>query len=78
MLVEAKHMNESLCRCIVNLCPFFCSFNRFEFPPIFHRDEDTNLDELRVYAFTLRRNFGINCNNYSCLLQVPVCNPLEC
>eukprot|EP00257_Ricinus_communis_P022547 XP_015582308.1 protein PLASTID TRANSCRIPTIONALLY ACTIVE 10 [Ricinus communis] len=22
-------------------------FNRFEFPPIFHRDEDTNLDELR-------------------------------
>ncbi|OWM65476.1 hypothetical protein CDL15_Pgr009066 [Punica granatum] len=22
-------------------------FNRFDFPPIFHRDEDTNLDELR-------------------------------
>ncbi|KAL9338057.1 hypothetical protein Peur_069826 [Populus x canadensis] len=22
-------------------------FNRFEFPPVFHRDEDTNLDELR-------------------------------
>lgn len=25
-----------------------CSFNRFDFAPIFHRDEDTNLDELRV------------------------------
>lgn len=26
----------------------FRSFNRFDFPPIFHREEDTNPDEIRV------------------------------
>ncbi|RVX18041.1 Protein plastid transcriptionally active 10 [Vitis vinifera] len=28
-------------------CLHGCSFNRFDFPPIFHHDEDTNPDELR-------------------------------
>lgn len=42
----------------------FCSFQRFEYPPIFHRDEDTNLDELRVSVLLLRTPFFIDC----CLL----------
>lgn len=32
---------------------FACRFNTFDFAPIFHRDEDTNPDELRVSAIYL-------------------------
>lgn len=33
------------------ICILTSRFNRFDFPPIFHRDEDTNPDELLVCIF---------------------------
>lgn len=34
----------------IPMCYFLsdCRFNRFDFPPIFHRKEDTNLEQLWV------------------------------
>lgn len=41
---------------ITHICRGACSFNKFDYPPIFHRDEDTNPDELRVSEFILCGN----------------------
>lgn len=47
-------------------CPFFSgySFNRFDFPPIFHRKEDTNPEQLWV-----RINFYFCDSVFCCLVM---------